>query len=116
MPNILKHQTREPEEGMEEWNKLVQDSIQTYGKNHDNEMNKMNAPITQDEIRKAIKQLKSNKTCGPHQIPNEIFINGGNETIKDLHIVFIEIFRTETIPNEWKNAGIVSIYKGIREE
>ena len=27
------YQTREPEEGMEEWIKLVKDSIQTYEKN-----------------------------------------------------------------------------------
>ena len=66
------YQTREPEEGMEEWIKLVQDRI--------------NAPITQCEIRNAIKQLKSNKACGPDQIPKEIFINRGNEIIKDLHL------------------------------
>ena len=60
-----------------------------------------------------IKQLKSNKACGPDYNPNEIFINGGNEIIiKDLHIIVNEIFTTETIPNEWKNAEIVRIYKG----
>ena len=47
------YQTREPEEGIEEWIKLVQDSIQPYEKNLDNEMNKINAPITKDEIRNA---------------------------------------------------------------
>ena len=47
------YQTREPEEGIEEWIKLVQDSIQAYEKNLGNEMNKINAPITKDEIRNA---------------------------------------------------------------
>ena len=83
-----------------------------YEKSNKFENNMMNKPINMNEITTAIKQLKKRKACGSDGIPNEVLIFGGH----GIHIILLEmfntIFETENIPSQWKEAEIISLYKG----
>ena len=81
--------------------------------NHDAE--DINKPIRRDEVEKAIQKLRNNKATGPDQIPNEIMKYGAPEMINLLTEIFNTVFRTESIPEEWRQSEIVSIYKGKRD-
>ena len=64
-----------------------------------------------DEIRKAIGQLVSGKAPGNDGIPAEIFKFGGDDLIEKLHELFILIWETGRVPQDFKDASIIHLYK-----
>ena len=72
----------------------------------------MNKPSNMNEITTAIKQLKKRKACGPDGIPNKVLIFGGHGIHRILLEMFNTIFETENVPSQWKEAEIISLYKG----
>ena len=63
-------------------------------------------PPTVEEAEMANQKLKKCKAPGTDNIPAELFIYGGNEIVKHLHIIIQEIWATEEIPTDW-NLSIV---------
>ncbi|KAK3521020.1 hypothetical protein QTP86_018665, partial [Hemibagrus guttatus] len=79
-----------------------------------------------DEVRKALKRMKSGKAVGPDDIPVEVCKCLGEAAVEFLTSLFNRVLESERMPEEWrrsvsvpifKNKGDVqscSIYKGIK--
>ena len=57
------------------------------------------SPITENEVLKSVKQLKSNKSPGPDLLINEVFIHGQNVLVKHCTEVFNNIFENGHFPS-----------------
>ena len=66
---------------------------------------------TFDEMLLAINGLKNNKSPGIDGVPGEILKNGGTALHHELHPLIRAVWEAEEIPQQWKDARIVSIYK-----
>lgn len=60
--------------------------------------NPLNKPITLREIQNAIKELKSNKSPGPDQIPFEFLKNITEETTIEIQNIFNYMWQTNSFP------------------
>jgi len=68
-------------------------------------------PPTFYEVEAAIKGLKNNKSAGPDGIPTEVFKHGGHRLIHRLHQFIHRAWTTGKLPQQLKDATIVTIYK-----
>ena len=64
-----------------------------------------------DEVARAIKHMSTGKAPGPDAIPAEIFKSGGILLTKRLTDFFHSNWEKETLPQAFKDATIVHIYK-----
>ena len=71
----------------------------------------LDSPPSFAEVRKAMKGLKNNKSPGPDGIPAEVLKHGGYLLTRRLHQLINTIWSSENIPQEWKDATIITIYK-----
>ena len=71
----------------------------------------LDCEITENEILKAVSNLKANKSCSEDGIINEIFTKGKNILLPCLHKLFNAIFRSGFFPEVWSKACIVPIFK-----
>ena len=74
-----------------------------------NEM--LDSPITENEIKHAIKSLKSNKACGPDRITNEMLKFGVHSLLTPLCKVFNSVFTSGLYPSKWSKSYISTIHK-----
>lgn len=73
----------------------------------------MDAPPTGEELDKAIKRTKCGKAAGPDGIPPEVWKYGGPALRNQLLQLFCNIWSTTAeVPQDFKDATIVTIYKG----
>ena len=68
--------------------------------------------ITKKEMSIAKKKLKSRKSCGPDNIPNEAIIHADGENTEEIRKQFNNILSRNNIPEPWKDGRIITIYKG----
>lgn len=68
-------------------------------------------PILVDEVKKAMNSQKLDKSPGPDKIPNTLMRGTVEELSQILTVVFNEILRTGTIPNQWGESDIILIHK-----
>ncbi|VDP48785.1 unnamed protein product [Schistosoma curassoni] len=59
-------------------------------------------PPTTEEIRMAIRQIKSGKVAGPDNIPAEALKSDIEATTNMLHLLFQKIWEEEQVPTDWK--------------
>lgn len=71
----------------------------------------LDQPPTVDDVRKAVKQLSSGKSPGADSIPSEIYKDGGDQLIQRLSQLFTKIWEAESVPQDFKDAQIVHIFK-----
>ncbi len=71
----------------------------------------LDTPPLYSELRQAIAGLKNNKCAGPDGIPAEVFKHGGYILTRRLHLLIQNIWEYGTLPQDWKDANIVVIYK-----
>uniref|UniRef100_A0A8D8TNG9 Craniofacial development protein 2 n=1 Tax=Cacopsylla melanoneura TaxID=428564 RepID=A0A8D8TNG9_9HEMI len=64
-----------------------------------------------EEVSKAIQDLKNNKAPGQDSIFAEVLKAGGDIIAKKLHMLILEIWEKEEIPDEWKEAVVIPIFK-----
>ena len=64
--------------------------------------------LSEDEVAKAIKQMSTGKAPGPDAIPDEVF---KSSLLHKLTALFQSFWERETLPQEFKDATIVHIYK-----
>ena len=71
-----------------------------------------------DEVQRAIKQTRTGKAPGCDGIPAEIYRHGGTHLAKELSKLFKIIWESELVPQDLKDASIVTIFKrkGDRSE
>ncbi len=61
--------------------------------------------------------MKCNKASGGDGIPAEVYKHGGTTLVHHLHRIFLKIWDNEEVPQELKDASIVTIFKkGSRTE
>jgi len=63
------------------------------------------------EFELAINKLKSHKSPGIDQIPDELFKSGGRTICLEIHKLITSIWKKEKLPEEWKESIIVPIHK-----
>ena len=63
------------------------------------------------EVRSAIRSLKNNKSPGNDNIPAELLRNGGYLCTRTLHKYITKVWADENVPQQWRDANVVTIYK-----
>ena len=71
----------------------------------------MDDPPTAEELQKAIKSLSHGKAPGADSIPAEIYALGSPTLLDNLLCLFETMWDQEKIPQEFKDASIVHLYK-----
>ena len=71
----------------------------------------LNISFTQDEILKAIGQLKTNKSSGPDMLINEFFMYGKNILAPTLVNLFNLIFEKGHFPETWSEGYVIPLHK-----
>ena len=59
----------------------------------------------------AVKGLKNNKASGPDGITAEILKHGGTHLLHRLHRFITTAWTSGKIPQQWKDANIITLYK-----
>jgi len=63
------------------------------------------------EVATALRKLENNKAAGICNIPAELLKYGGSSCTEWLTRIF-QVWRTGTIPEDWKNGTVLPFYKG----
>ncbi|KAK3540977.1 hypothetical protein QTP86_007950 [Hemibagrus guttatus] len=66
--------------------------------------------IRKDEVRKALKRMKSGKAVGPDDIPVEVWKCLGEAAMEFLTSLFNRVLESERMPEEWRSV-LVPIFK-----
>ena len=69
-----------------------------------------NIHISPDDVKQAIKQLKSNKAPGPNLIGPKLFKEASNELATPLSNLYNLSLTTKTYPASWKKANVSPIF------
>ena len=69
------------------------------------------APITEAEVDIALKSMKNRKAAGVCGIQPELLKCGGEEMISEMTRIFNLVIEEKRVPEEWKKAIIVPIFK-----
>ena len=72
---------------------------------------KLDEPPSFYDVQKAIFSLKDNKTADPDNIPAEVIKYGGCALHRRLHNFIFDCWSTKCLPQQWKNANIILVYK-----
>ncbi|KAK3506225.1 hypothetical protein QTP70_002928 [Hemibagrus guttatus] len=67
--------------------------------------------IRKDEVRKALKRMKSGKAVGPDDIPVEVWKCLGEAAVEFLTSLFNRVLESEKMPEEWRRSVLVPIFK-----
>ncbi|KAK3573364.1 hypothetical protein QTP86_024124, partial [Hemibagrus guttatus] len=67
--------------------------------------------IRKDEVRKALKRMKSGKAVGPDDIPVEVWKCLGEAAVEFLTNLFNRVLESEKMPEEWRRSVLVPIFK-----
>ena len=74
-------------------------------------------PISLGEVEEAVRRLKLGRACGVDEIPAELWKHGGDVVIEALYNLITKIWEAEDLPDQWREALIVPIFKkGDRKE
>jgi len=71
----------------------------------------LSIPPLLDETKKALKHMANGKAPGPDGIPAEIYKYGGQCLVRRLVHLFSIIWEKQSVPQEFKDANIVHLYK-----
>ena len=63
------------------------------------------------ELEECIRTLKNRKSPGGDGLPAEIYKYGGTAILYQLHEMICAVWTSGTVPQDWKDATIVTIYK-----
>ena len=66
---------------------------------------------TMAEMDRAIAGLKDGKAHGRDEIPAEVWKHGGDNLFSKLHQLITNAWEVGSVPQAWKDASIVTIYK-----
>ena len=66
---------------------------------------------TMDELTRAVASLKDGKAPGEDGIPAEVWKHGGANLLNRLHQLITKAWMEGSVPQAWKDASIITIYK-----
>ena len=75
------------------------------------EHSSLDVPPTIEEVAAAVSEMRNGKAPGSDGIPAEIYKHGGDALLHCLHALFKFVWQDEEVPQEFKDAAIVPIYK-----
>uniref|UniRef100_A0A803TR72 Reverse transcriptase domain-containing protein n=1 Tax=Anolis carolinensis TaxID=28377 RepID=A0A803TR72_ANOCA len=84
---------------------------QKLDKISDTQRELLNKEISEDEIRRAIKSMKTNKAPGPDGFPASFYKTFQDDIIHFLKDLMNQILQGQDIPDSWKTADIICIPK-----
>jgi len=70
------------------------------------------APVTHDEVRRAINSLKNGKAAGIDGTQAELIKAGGETMVATLTELCNKVWNTETVPADWKECDSAIAKKG----
>ena len=71
----------------------------------------LDRPPSEEEVKKAIKQLSTGKAPGADAIPAEVYKHCGDMLLRKLTYLFCRMWDEEVIPQQLKDASIIRLYK-----
>ena len=71
-----------------------------------------NINIVHEDVLKQLKNLIANKACGPDDISARILKEAASELALPLYIIFKRSLSSGEIPDDWKRANVIPIFKG----
>ena len=74
-------------------------------------LEELDTPPDLQEIKKAIAQTSSGKASGKDNIPAEIYKVAGPKALESFHDIISQIWKEEQMPDDFRDALIVSLYK-----
>ena len=79
--------------------------------NHDGVITHLEPDILEQEVKWALGSITMNKTSGGDGFPLEIFQILKDDAAKVLHSIFQQIWKTQQLPEDWKNSVFIPIPK-----
>jgi hypothetical protein len=67
--------------------------------------------INEDEVRKALKSLKNGRAAGNDGIKPELLKHGGETLVKSMTNLCNKVWKTGSVPKEWKEGIIIPLPK-----
>ena len=67
--------------------------------------------VTKREVRDCLLHLATNKAAGPDEICSRILREAGRELAEPLHLIFERSLHFGEVPDDWKSAHVVPIFK-----
>ena len=89
----------------------IQTDNQSNDSTNTDEPNLSTIIITKELIAKKLQNLKPDKAAGPDNIFPRILIECQYELLTPLYLLFKESLKTGKIPQQWKDATVVAIFK-----
>ena len=71
----------------------------------------LDRPPSEEEVKKAIRQLSTGKAPGADAIPAEVYKHSGDMLLQKLTYIFRRMWDEEVIPQQFKDASIIRLYK-----
>ena len=71
----------------------------------------LDEPPSLDEVQKAINQTSSGRASGKDSIPAEIYKTAGPDALNAFHDILLDIWEKEAMPDDFRDALIVALYK-----
>ena len=71
----------------------------------------LDRPPSEEEVKKAIKQLSTGKAPGADAIPADVYKHGADTLLQKLTDLFCRMWDEEVIPQKLKDASIIRLYK-----
>ena len=79
-------------------------------------MEELDAPPTVEELSKAIDSLASGKAPGSDSIPPEVIKAGKQSSLLEhLHVLLLQCWEEGTMPQDMRDANIITLYKNKGE-
>ena len=79
--------------------------------NHDGVITHLEPDILECEFRWALGSITKDKASGGDGIPVELFQTLKDDTVKVLHSIYQQIWKTQQWPQDWKRSVIIPIQK-----
>ena len=79
--------------------------------NHDGVITNLEPDILECEVKWALGSITTNKVSGGDEIPVELFRILKDDTVKVLHSVCQQIWKTQQWHRDWKRSGFIPIPK-----
>ena len=80
------------------------------------DLDKLGEPILRSEFDLALRQLKNNKASGVDNLPAELLKQAGQYFLDRLFVLINEIYKTGSLPNDFKMSKIVTLPKKANSE
>ena len=79
--------------------------------NHDGVITHLEPDILECEVKWALESITTNKASGGDGIPVELFQILKDDTVKVLHSIYQQIWKTQQWPQDWKTSFFIPIPK-----